>query len=209
MGKYIGRDNQYGVLDTQDLSSQSDGLETDFNLLYKVASASSILVVYSNNVLQPNVEFSVINSGTKISFTTAPVNGFGLFIKYLGKEVTVPSIPSFIDYVPTLSASTALQAETINEASYQEFTGLIKVRLSLTITTDASTAIDTINFTLPTNNNGSSCILSSATISSASSLEQGIVLRNSNSSFDIHRQSKQDYSLNTEYDINLISEYRV
>lgn len=209
MGKYIGRENQYGVLDTQDLSSVINSSTTVFNLTYRVADTSSLLVVYTGSVQQPNVDYTVINSGTQISFTSAPALGQTLYIKYLGKEVTVPSIPSFTTYTSTISATTALSSVTIAESTYQEFTGLIKTRLSFSGTTDAITSIDKVNFTLPVNNNGSNCILSSAIITSSTTTEQGIVVRNSNTSFDVYRASATAFALNTAYEFNIITEYRV
>ena len=206
MGKYIGRENQYGILDTQTLTP--DTLTTVFDLLYKVADSSSILVVYNNLVQQPNVDYSVTHSGTKITFTSAP-SGSDLYVLFLGKEVTVPSIPSFIDYTPTISAPTSLSSVTVTESTYQEFTGLVKVRLSFSGTTNASTGIDKVNFTLPIDNNGSNCILSSAIITTSTTTEAGLIRRNTNSDFDIYLYSGADFSLNTAYEFNIISEYRV
>lgn len=91
MGKYIGQETTYGLFDTQVLTSLSNGVLTTFNLNYKVATAASIIVVYSGSVLQPGTSYSIVSGGTQISFNTAPQTGFSLYIVYLGKELSVPA----------------------------------------------------------------------------------------------------------------------
>jgi hypothetical protein len=91
MGKYLGREAQYGLFDTQDISSLLNGTLTTFNLNYKISSAASILVIYSGDVLQPEIDYTIIDGGTKINFDTAYPNGLPLYITYLGKELATPS----------------------------------------------------------------------------------------------------------------------
>ncbi|CAB4141344.1 hypothetical protein UFOVP410_183 [uncultured Caudovirales phage] len=91
MGKYLGRETPYGMFDTQDLSSALNGTLVTFNLTYKVSSAASVLVVYAGDVLQPEVDYNVVNGGTQITFDTAYPNGLSLYITYLGRELSTTS----------------------------------------------------------------------------------------------------------------------
>jgi len=85
MGKYIGRDNPYGLFETQTLTPT--GSATTFTLTYRVSSASSILVVYSGQVQKPDDDYALSNGGTQIVFDSAPSAGFPLYIVYLGREL--------------------------------------------------------------------------------------------------------------------------
>lgn len=90
MGKYIGIESPYGVFSVQDFASQSpNGVKTEFTLLFKVASAASILLVYNGIVLQPEIDYVLAPGGEKINFTDAPASGFSLYATYLGRELGV------------------------------------------------------------------------------------------------------------------------
>jgi hypothetical protein len=91
MGKYIGRSIPYGLFESQDLSSDTNGTKTIFPLIYNVPNSSSILVVYSGSVLQPTVDYTITEAGSKIQFNDAPDSGLSLHILYLGRELLVPS----------------------------------------------------------------------------------------------------------------------
>lgn len=87
MGKYIGRENPYGLFETQVLTGMN-GVLTTFNLNFKVSSEASILVINAGNVLQPGIEYTLSDGGTKIVFNPAPASGFPLYITYLGRELS-------------------------------------------------------------------------------------------------------------------------
>lgn len=91
MGKYLGREAQYGMFDTQDISAQLNNSLKTFNLIYKVSNAASILVVYAGDVLQPEIDYTVINGGTQINFTSTYPLGLSLYITYLGREISTTS----------------------------------------------------------------------------------------------------------------------
>jgi len=91
MGKYIGRNIPYGLFESQDLSSDADGTKTIFPLIYNVPNSASILVIYSGSVLQPVVDYTITEAGSKVQFNDAPDSGLSLHILYLGRELLVPS----------------------------------------------------------------------------------------------------------------------
>ena len=91
MGKYIGRNIPYGLFESQDLSADANGTKTIFSLIYNVGNSSSILVVYAGSVLQPTVDYTILEAGSKIQFNDAPDSGLSLHILYLGRELLVPS----------------------------------------------------------------------------------------------------------------------
>ena len=88
MGKYIGRDNPYGLFERQALDP--NGSDKQFLLEYKVGDTTSILVVSNGAVLQPDVDYSLDNAGTSIVFKNDPPIG-SLYVLYLGRELSVSS----------------------------------------------------------------------------------------------------------------------
>ena len=84
---YIGRDNTYGLFETQTLTPDSS--TTTFTLTYAVGAAGSILVIYGGVIQQPNVAYSVSGGGASITFSEAPTTGITLYIVYMGKQLTV------------------------------------------------------------------------------------------------------------------------
>lgn len=86
MGKYIGRDNPYGLFEKQVLPA--DGTLYMFNLTYKAGTPSSLLVVSNGAVLQPDSDYTLDLGGTAIRFGEPPVGS--LYVLYLGRELSVP-----------------------------------------------------------------------------------------------------------------------
>jgi hypothetical protein len=84
---YIGRDPIYGLFEKQVFTP--NGVDTSFDLDYFVGSASSILVVSSGEIRNPEVDYIVNNGGRTIDFTSAPTDDF--YIVYLGKQYLVPN----------------------------------------------------------------------------------------------------------------------
>jgi hypothetical protein len=87
MAKYIGQDHTYGVFEKQEIEVINPA-ETEYQLIYKVPSSMAIQVVIAGLLLEPNVDYTIGNSGMSIIFNTAPLVDF--YIVFLGKELTVP-----------------------------------------------------------------------------------------------------------------------
>lgn len=327
MGKYIGRNNSYGMFECQDLTAEANGSKTEFTLLYNVGSASSILVSQAGTILRPigaNPDYSIANGGTKIIFDQAPLAGLNLYVLYLGKELAVPSVagnsmqlkqfegdgttntydvsdagiiinknsilvfkngtqmrfhetdlsnnvihagdfyinssnniqfltaPAFgakldfyilgierydlvtVDansittskiedgavtpekinlyfktYSPTLTtfaSMTQTSSALIDEASYQEYENVIRLRGKFRVFL-GGTPDNKIRFTLPVNNNGSTLLSYSCTLSTTTNVESGIVRWGANNAFDVYRASGVNYTIE-QYTIELVVEYR-
>lgn len=88
---YIVNGPVYGTFQKQ--SFAVNGSETEFALGNKVSAATSLLVVSNGEIIEPNVAYSVINGGTKIKFTSAPVNP--TYAIFLGKQFLVPSAQGY------------------------------------------------------------------------------------------------------------------
>jgi hypothetical protein len=87
MGKYLGRENAYGMFTTQDLPV--NGEQKSFNLTHKVGGSASVLVVSNGAVLRPDVDYVVTNGGTQVVFLDdAPIGH--AHVLYLGRELQVP-----------------------------------------------------------------------------------------------------------------------
>ena len=85
MGKYLGRESVYGMFDKQTFAS--DGIVDEFSLKYKVSDASSLLVIYDDEIQEPHVDYVLNNAGNSIKFNFIPANGLKLYASYLGKEL--------------------------------------------------------------------------------------------------------------------------
>lgn len=92
--RYIGNSPQYGFFDKQSLTT--DSATTVFTLDFSVISASSIIVVLNSVILEPGVDYSIITSGTQISFTTAPTTGLSLYIIFLGQVLMLPTAVAYV-----------------------------------------------------------------------------------------------------------------
>lgn len=87
MGKYLGRENSYGMFTKQDLPV--NGEQKTFSLTHKAGTPASILVVSNGAVLRPDTDYTLINGGTQLVFSDdAPVGN--AHVLYLGKELQVP-----------------------------------------------------------------------------------------------------------------------
>lgn len=94
MGRYIGRDNPYGIFEKQVLHI-TDMTQYEYALTYPVADAASILVVSNHAVLEPNSSnvdgYSVVNNGGTIKFVVAPDTDDRIYIIYMGRQLLVPA----------------------------------------------------------------------------------------------------------------------
>ena len=83
---YIGKGPAYGAYQKQNLTV--NGSTTIFDLNYKIASDTSIMVVSGGVVQEPGVSYNTLSGGAQIQFTEAPVES--TYIVYLGKQFLVP-----------------------------------------------------------------------------------------------------------------------
>lgn len=91
MTKYLGSGAAYGIFEKQVL--QTDGVATEFTLLYQVGHASSILVISDGVVQEPNFSYALTEGGRKIAFSYAPPSEERIYVVFLGRELAVPVVP--------------------------------------------------------------------------------------------------------------------
>lgn len=92
--RYIGTVPTYGNFFKQSITPNS--ATTIFNLDFIVASSASILVIDNGATKVPDIDFTIITSGTQIQFTVAPITGHSVFILFLGQTLLVPTAGTFI-----------------------------------------------------------------------------------------------------------------
>lgn len=95
MGKYIGPDNTYGLFEKQSITVDTN--TPNYDLLYRVPSANALLVVSLGAVLEPGVDYTIINGGKTLSLdngilvqlatNTEVVDN--IYVVYLGKQLSV------------------------------------------------------------------------------------------------------------------------
>jgi hypothetical protein len=100
MGKYIGRDNPYGLFEKQQITITQDSSGNDvrtYNLNYIVSGAASVLVVCERAVLEPDVDYAILqgNAFSRLELAShidlTPADGsLSLYVVYLGKQLSVP-----------------------------------------------------------------------------------------------------------------------
>jgi hypothetical protein len=105
MGKYIGPDNTYGVFQKQTISIVSNGNDptviSEYALNYRVPTAAGLLVVSFGAVLEPDVDYDIIDGGKKIQLSWGIASQFysgaspagtilgEIFVVFLGKQLSV------------------------------------------------------------------------------------------------------------------------
>lgn len=104
---YIGREPIYGLFEKQVLSPSSG--QTLFELDYSVGSSTSILVVDGGVVKNPDVDYTIVDGGGKIEFSTSPSNAY---IIYLGKQLQYPQFGKHFSVID-LSANITLTASQL------------------------------------------------------------------------------------------------
>lgn len=82
--------NPYGQFEKQTLTP--DNVTDTFLLNYRPGSSGALLVVYGGVVQEPGSSYSIIDGGQRIRFSFVPVAGELLYILFLGRELSVPSI---------------------------------------------------------------------------------------------------------------------
>ena len=80
---YIGRTPDYGAFEKQTFTA--DGSTTTFSLNYTVGSSSSILILVSGVVQEPEVAYNIASGGTQVVFTAAPESAETVYVVFLGQ----------------------------------------------------------------------------------------------------------------------------
>ena len=113
------------------------------------------------------------------------------------------------DYALTLSTfgDMNIDTQTIHEAAFVDTGRCIRIRVHFTVTL-SGTQDNKIRFNLPLPNNGSTNVSGSVTLSSSTSLENGIIRWGGANVFDVHRQFGALYDTDpTEWTVEVNMEY--
>jgi hypothetical protein len=87
---YISRGNPYGFFEKQTFSP--DGILDTFTLNYRPGQSGALLVVYGGAIQEPGTSYILIDGGRKIKFTFIPEAGQLLYVLYLGRELSIPTV---------------------------------------------------------------------------------------------------------------------
>jgi len=206
-----------------------DGVTTAFTLPLSPLNVAGIIVFKQGIQQRATTHFTL--SGAIVTFTTAPA--FGDFVDFyiLGIErtdlVTVDPLAITNDKIGPMAVTAdklnllytayasaldtfggmAIDSYTINVAEYIDQGRCIKLRFQATVTL-SGTPDNKIRILLPIPNNGSTLVTGSVTLSSSTTLENGIIRWGSVNHFDIHRQFGVNYEANpTEWTVEVDMEY--
>ena len=104
---YIGREPSYGLFEKQVLVPS--GAETLFSLDFSVGASSSLLVVDGGSVKNPEVDYTIVEGGTKIQLSSPPTDAY---IVYLGKQLIYPQFGK-VFLVRDLNENVTLQSSEL------------------------------------------------------------------------------------------------
>lgn len=206
-----------------------DNSTVNFTLPLSPLTAAA-LIVFVNGVQQRwGTAFTLL--GDVVTFTSAPAGGALIDIYILGIErtdlVTVDPLAITNDkigpgavtadklnllytaYTPTLDTFGAMNIDsyTVHQSEVLDQGRCIKLRLHATLIL-SGTPDNKIRFSIPIANNGSTNVSGSVTISSATTLESGIIRWGGENVLDIFRQFGVNYDTNpTEYTVEVNMEY--
>lgn len=206
-----------------------DGSTTNFVLPLSILTSAALIVFKNGSQQRWNTAFTLL--GDTITFSSAPLSGDLIDIYILGVErtdlVTVDPLSITNDklgngavtsdklnllytaYDATLDTFGGMNIDsfTIHEAETLDQGRCIKLRFHATVIL-SGTPDNKIRFSIPIPNNGSTNVSGSVTISSATSLESGIIRWGGESVLDIFRQFGVNYDTNpTEYTVEVNMEY--
>lgn len=209
---YLGRELQVPSVAgafPQLVQYDGDGITTDFGLPLSPLTVAGIIVFVNGVQQRANEDFTVL--GNTVSFAIAPANLTKIDFYILGIErtdlVTVDPLSitneKLADYSVTaeklnilfepytLQISTFggmnIDTQTIHEAEFADTGRCIKLRVHFSVTLSGDQD-NKIRFNIPLPNNGSTNVSGSVTLSSETTLENGIIRWGGTDVLDIHRQ---------------------
>jgi len=166
---YIGRTPDYGAFEKQTFTA--DGSTTTFSLNYTVGSSSSILILVSGVVQEPEVAYNIASGGTQVVFTAAPESAETVYVVFLGQVYDAAGLLSTY----TITGQTELAAIPADDDYFLVYdtdaTALKKVKkqyiAKLTVTRAYTGDGSTVGFT----------VTSGATVDSVLVSENGVLQR--------------------------------
>jgi len=229
---YMGKELQvpsvagaYPVL----IQALGDGVAVNFTMTLAPLNIAGIIVFKDGIHQRSATDINVL--GSIVTFVTAPALNTKLDFYILGIErsdlITVNPLTITNDKIAPMAVTSDklnllytaytsnlttfggmnIDSSTINISEYIDQGRCIKLRLQATVIL-SGTSDNKIRFELPIPNNGSTLVAGSVTLSSATTLENGIIRWGSDSHFDIHRQFGVNYETNpTEWTVEVDMEY--
>lgn len=205
------------------------GTTVDFILPVSPLTVAGIIVFKDGIQQRATDEFTLL--GDTVTFLVAPANGAKLDFYILGIErtdlSTVDPLSITNDKIANYSVTSEkmnllydsyslvlntfggmiIDSQTIHESSFVDTGQCIKLRVHFTVTLSGSQD-NKIRFNIPLPNNGSTNVSGSVTLSSATSLENGIIRWGGANVFDVHRQFGSLYDADpTEWTVEVNMEY--
>lgn len=118
---YIGIDPNVGDISFQTFTG--NGTSTEFTLAQSVVSGEAIMVVIGNVVQEPGIGKAYTAQGNKLTFSSAPVNGDTIQVRYFGRAVDQPTsyAMQLFKYVATASQTAFTGAD--NNGAILAFSG--------------------------------------------------------------------------------------
>lgn len=201
-----------------------DGLNAEFSLSVSFTPVEPAMMVFKNGTLQHFPTDWTLDSsdGTKIVFATVPALGDKLDIYIHGVErtdlltVDDASITAqklnlvYTPYTPNILTfnGMSLSSPDIAVARYLPFGKYCKVRLLFSATFGDSPS-NRVRFTLPIENDGSGLVAGTVTLSTASTLEHGVLRWGGLNEIDIKRINGVDFTVGEEWTFEIVLEYDI
>ena len=167
---YIGRPLNAGNLAVQ--SGTGDGSDTTPIATLNYATTTNGIAVYLDGVRQLAGTDYNVTSQTTLTFTTAPANGVGVDVYFLGLEVSIPT-PADSSISTAKIANNAVDETKLKDALIGDFTDVTVTASDTFLYGDATdsgnTKRDTVQGILDLAGGGARTLLSTTSISSSSS----------------------------------------
>ena len=169
---YIGRPLNAGNLAVQ--SGTGDGSDTTPIATLNYATTTNGIAVYLDGVRQlAGTDYNVTNQ-TTLTFTTAPANGVGVDVYFLGLEVSIPT-PADSSVSTAKLANNAVDETKLKDALIGDFTDATVTASDTFLYGDATdsgnTKRDTVQGILDLAGGGATTLIGTVTASDSSSLD--------------------------------------
>jgi hypothetical protein len=204
------------------ITKVGDGINSAFSLLVNFTPVEPAIMVFKNGTLQHHPADWTLDTtdGVKIAFSSVPASGDKLDIYIHGVErtdlltvddasITAQKLNlAYTLYTPNISTfnGMSLSSPEISVSRYLTFGKYCKVRL-LFSATFGDTASNTVRFTLPLENDGSGLVAGTATLSTSTTLEHGVLRWGGLNEVDIKRINGVDFTVGEEWTFEIVLEY--